>query len=135
MQSETGIHIAGRWQAGESTVENLNPSDHRDVIGHFGQASAAQLDEALAAARTAQPLWCAAGIQKRHDVLMAVGSELMARAAEIGALLARAEGKPLAEGKGKVYRAGQFCPREQGAYAAEFYSTVKTAYTAEGTPE
>lgn len=108
MQSETGIHIAGRWQAGESTVENRNPSDYSDVIGHYGQASAAQLDEALAAARAAQPLWWAAGIQKRHDILMAVGTELMMRAAEIGALLAREEGKPLAEGKGEVYRAGQF---------------------------
>ncbi len=33
---------------------------------------------------------------------------LMARAAELGELLAREEGKPLAEGKGEVYRAGQF---------------------------
>ncbi|MGB5870081.1 MAG: aldehyde dehydrogenase family protein, partial [Albidovulum sp.] len=68
----------------------------------------AQLDEALAAARAAQPLWWAAGIQKRHDVLMAIGTELMARAAEIGAMIAREEGKPAAEGKGEVYRAGQF---------------------------
>lgn len=26
-------------------------------------------------------------------------------------------------------------PREQGSYAAEFYTTVKTAYIAMGTPE
>ena len=26
-------------------------------------------------------------------------------------------------------------PREQGSYAAEFYTTVKTAYIAAGTPE
>ncbi len=57
---------------------------------------------------SAQPKWWAAGIQKRHDVLMAIGTELMARAEEIGRLLAREEGKPLAEGKGEVYRAGQF---------------------------
>ena len=30
------------------------------------------------------------------------------RAEELGALIAREEGKPLAEGKGEVYRAGQF---------------------------
>jgi len=41
-------------------------------------------------------------------VLMAIGTELMARAEEIGRLLSREEGKPLAEGKGEVYRAGQF---------------------------
>lgn len=108
MTIETRNHIAGRWQDGASTVENRNPSDLSDVIGHFAQASAAQLDEAIAAARAAQPIWWAAGIQKRHDVLMAIGTELMARAAEIGTLLAREEGKTLAEGKGEVYRAGQF---------------------------
>lgn len=108
MTVETRNHIAGRWQDGATTVENRNPSDLRDVIGHFAQASTAQVDEAVAAARAAQPLWWAAGIQKRHDVLTAIGTELMARAGEIGTLLAREEGKTLAEGKGEVYRAGQF---------------------------
>ena len=105
---ETRNHIAGHWQDGAGTAPNLNPSDTRDVIGHYAQASAAQVDEAVAAARTAQPVWWAAGIQKRHDVLMAIGLELMERAAEIGALLSREEGKTLAEGKGEVTRAGQF---------------------------
>lgn len=108
MTQQTGLYIGGRWQAGASEIENRNPSDLSDLIGRYAQADAAQLDEALAAARVAQPLWWAAGVQKRHDVLMAIGTELMARAAELGALLSREEGKPLAEGKGEVYRAGQF---------------------------
>lgn len=106
--TETRNFIAGEWWAGEGEVENRNPSDVSDVIGHFAQAGAADLDRALDAARAAQPRWWAAGIQKRHDVLMAVGTELMTRAAEIGALVSREEGKPLAEGRGEVYRAGQF---------------------------
>ena len=108
MAQQTGIHIAGRWEAGTSVIENRNPSDLTDLIGAYGQASGAQLDEALAAARKAQPVWWAAGVQKRHDVLMAIGTELMARADEIGRMVAREEGKPLAEGRGEVYRAGQF---------------------------
>lgn len=108
MTVTNGIYIAGRWQAGATEIENRNPSDVSDLIGLYGQASAAQLDEALDAARKAQAIWWRAGIQKRHDVLMAIGSELMARAGEIGEILAREEGKPLAEGKGEVYRAGQF---------------------------
>jgi aldehyde dehydrogenase (NAD+) len=39
---------------------------------------------------------------------MAIGQTLMARSAELGELLSREEGKPLAEGKGEVYRSGQF---------------------------
>ncbi len=108
MTDHSGIYIAGRWDKGATVIENRNPSDLSDVIGTYGQAGADQLDEALAAARAAQPLWWRAGVQKRHDVLMTIGTELMERAGEIGLLLSREEGKPFAEGKGEVYRAGQF---------------------------
>jgi len=108
MGLETRNFIAGGWRDGATVSENRNPSDLADVIGQFAQGTAADVDEAVAAARASQPKWWAAGIQKRHDVLMAIGTELIARAAEIGALLSREEGKPLAEGKGEVYRAGQF---------------------------
>ena len=108
MNDRSGIFVAGAWQDGATTMENRNPSDLSDLIGVHAQADATHLDAALAAARAAQPVWWRAGVQKRHDVLMAIGSELMARADEIGRLLSREEGKPLAEGKGEVYRAGQF---------------------------
>lgn len=108
MTMETRNYLAGEWCEGATTVANVNPSDLSDVIGHFAQGSAADVDRAVAAAREAQPKWWAAGIQRRHDALMQIGTELMARSAEIGALLSREEGKPLAEGKGEVYRAGQF---------------------------
>lgn len=108
MDLETRNFIAGNWLDGAGSVENRNPSDLSDVIGHFAQADAAQLAEALAAARHAQVEWGATGPQKRHDVLMAIGTEMMARAEELGRLIAREEGKPVFEGKGEVYRAGQF---------------------------
>ncbi|MCC2098215.1 MAG: aldehyde dehydrogenase family protein, partial [Hyphomicrobiales bacterium] len=100
--------VAGEWVDGRSHVENINPSDISDVIGHHAQADADQLDQAVEAARSAQRQWWEAGIQKRHDVLMAIGTALMAQSLEIGQLVSREEGKPLAEGKGEVYRAGQF---------------------------
>ncbi len=100
--------IAGEWIAGENEIENRNPSDLSDVIGLFAQADADQVEAALDAARTAQAEWANVGIERRYSVLMSIGQELMARAPELGELLAREEGKPLAEGKGEVYRAGQF---------------------------
>ena len=105
---QTGNFIAGVWRDSEVRIENRNPSDVSDLIGNYAQADRPELEEAIAAARAAQPAWWAAGIQKRHDVLMAIGTELMARSPEIGALVAREEGKPRAEGVGEVYRAGQF---------------------------
>jgi acyl-CoA reductase-like NAD-dependent aldehyde dehydrogenase len=77
MAGEMRNYIAGQWVDGATTIEDRNPSDISDLIGHFAQATAAQLDDAVAAAALAQPLWWAAGIQKRHDVLMAIGTELM----------------------------------------------------------
>ncbi|MGB2462669.1 MAG: hypothetical protein ACPIEU_07955, partial [Candidatus Puniceispirillaceae bacterium] len=43
--------IAGEWLAGDNSIENRNPSDLSDIIGHFAQASSTQLDKALDAAR------------------------------------------------------------------------------------
>lgn len=107
--TDTGLNlIAGRWVAGESTTENRSPSDVSDLIGLFAQASNEQLDETLARAHTAQREWAASGIERRYQVLMAIGTELMGRADSLGKLLSREEGKPLAEGRGEVYRAGQF---------------------------
>ncbi|WP_421980032.1 aldehyde dehydrogenase family protein [Roseibium sp.] len=100
--------IAGSWQAGTSEIENRNPSDLSDLIGHFAQAGLEQLDLSLERARTAQAEWASYGLERRQAVLINIGSELMARAEELGRLLSREEGKPLAEGRGEVYRAGQF---------------------------
>ncbi len=108
MTDRKSNYIAGEWLAGEGEVENRNPSDLSDLIGLYAQAGADQVEAALDAARVAQAEWARSGIERRYGALMAIGEELMARAAELGELLAREEGKPLAEGKGEVYRAGQF---------------------------
>ena len=100
--------IAGQWVAGIGEVENHNPSDLSDLIGLYAQASGDQLELALDAAAQAQKEWAAYGMERKQAVLMAIGNELMARAEELGTLLSREEGKPLAEGKGEVFRAGQF---------------------------
>lgn len=107
----TKVHrnlIAGEWLTGEGEIENVNPSDLSDLVGVFAQADAAQLEATLDRAQVAQVKWAAYGMERKQAVLMAIGNELMARAEELGTLLSREEGKPLAEGKGEVYRAGQF---------------------------
>lgn len=108
MTHQNHNYIAGQWVPGASEIENRSPSDLSDLIGTFAQASSQQLDDALAAARTAQIEWAGYGLERKQAVLMAIGNELMARAEELGTLLSREEGKPFAEGKGEVYRAGQF---------------------------
>jgi len=108
MPEFTQNYIAGEWLAGASEIANINPSDLSDTVGHYAQADAAQLQRALEAAADAQREWAGAGLERRYNALMAIGNELIARADEFGELLAREEGKPRAEGKGEVFRSGQF---------------------------
>jgi len=49
--------IAGQWSAGETEVENRNPSDLSDLVGMFAQAETAQLDATLNRAQAAQLEW------------------------------------------------------------------------------
>ena len=107
--SDTKLNlVAGEWVSGESEVENRSPSDLSDLVGLFAQASPDQLDATLEQAHRAQLEWAAYGLERKQAVLMAVGNELMSRAEELGTLLSREEGKPLAEGRGEVYRGPVF---------------------------
>ena len=97
--------IAGEWTPGHELAPNINPSDITDVVGEYTRAGVDSIDEAVAAARAAQPAWAEASPQVRHDVLEAVGAAIMARKDELGRLLSREEGKTLAEGVGETVRA------------------------------
>jgi acyl-CoA reductase-like NAD-dependent aldehyde dehydrogenase len=99
--------IAGEWRHGSDPVRNINPSDTTDVVGEYDRASAAQVEDAIAAARAAFPAWARTTPQQRAELLEKVGLEIMARRAELADLLAREEGKTLAEASGEVARAGQ----------------------------
>lgn len=99
--------INGVWCEGSGVRENLNPSDLSDLVGLYAHADLQQTQQAIQAAEHAQPLWAAAGPQRRFDALDQIGTELLARREELGRLLSREEGKVLSEGIAEVSRAGQ----------------------------
>jgi aldehyde dehydrogenase (NAD+) len=99
-------YIGGEWQPATVGVPNVNPSDTNDIVGHYAEADAAQVDQAVAAARAAQAKWSVSTPQARFDALDFIGSEILARKQELGALLSREEGKTLPEGVGEAARAG-----------------------------
>ena len=99
--------IGGQWVEGERPSPNINPSDTTDVVGDYAQAGEAHARAAIAAAREAFPKWAAATPQARADALDFIGTEILARKAELGDLLAREEGKTLPEAIGEAGRAGQ----------------------------
>ena len=99
--------IGGEWRETAAASANINPSDISDVIGYAAESEAAEIDHAVGAAKAAAVSWSASTPQQRFDVLDFIGSELLARKDDLGHLLAREEGKTLAEGIAETARAGQ----------------------------
>ena len=99
--------IAGRWVEGTGSIKNINPSDTGDIISEYTSVTDDQFEQAVSSAVIAQKEWGEVGIEKKSQILIKIGDELIQRSKELGELLSREEGKPLAEGIGEVTRAGQ----------------------------
>jgi aldehyde dehydrogenase (NAD+) len=87
--------------------ESVNPSDLDDVVARYPKAGAAEVNDAVNAARAAFPGWSRASPEVRSDVLDKAGGLVMSRAKELGTLVSREEGKTLPEGTGEVMRAAR----------------------------
>lgn len=107
-QAESALYINGEWLHGLNTIPNINPSDISQSLGDFAQANEQQLQQAIEAATDAQPQWEQTSLEQKQKILHAIGEELITRCDELGYLLSQEEGKSLAEGRGEIYRAGQF---------------------------
>ena len=98
--------IDGQSVASADRTSDINPSNLSDVVGEFARATAAETDHAIAAARAAFAKWSRTTPQERFDILDRAGAEILARKEELGRLLSREQGKPLADGIGEAARAG-----------------------------
>jgi acyl-CoA reductase-like NAD-dependent aldehyde dehydrogenase len=108
MTNKYDNYVDGQWLPAQTYLDNTSPSDFSDVIGSYAQASIADTENAIAAAKTASDSWSLSSLELRKTILDKIGNELIERSAEIGTILAREEGKTIPEGTGEVYRAGQF---------------------------
>lgn len=125
MDQVFGQLINGEWDTSGTQTANINPSDISETVGSMAIATEAQVADAIAAARAAQPAWDAVKLEEKKNILHAIGQELIDRCDEIGTILSREEGKPFAEGRGETFRAGEFyqyyaaeCLRQIGESAA-----------------
>ncbi len=99
--------IAGSWVDGTGVVQDTSPSDVEDIVGAYASADRRAVEAAIDAAHEAFPAWSRASPELRSDILDRIGSEILARRDELGRLLAREQGKTLAEAVGEVVRAGR----------------------------
>lgn len=130
--------IDGLWLPGEHLTENRNPSDLTDLIGHYAAGTAADVDRAARAAAAALPVWQARGPLPRAELLDRIARRIEAEAEEIGRMLAREEGKILAEAVAEVRRAAQvfrFFGGEALRIAGEALASVRPGVDIEVTRE
>ena len=129
--------ILGQWR-GEGGSPNLNPSDTNDVVGVTPSASDSEIHEAIRAAEEASNAWGQSTPQERFDVLDKAGTEIAARANELGELLAREEGKPIREARGEAARTGllfKFFAGEALRQTGDIVPSVRPGMTVEVTRE
>ncbi len=130
--------IDGRTVDSTDRSTNINPSNLGDIVGEFARGTRADLAAAIAAARRAFATWAHSTPQQRFDVLDRAGTEILARKDELGRLLAREQGKPLADGVGEAARAGaifKFFAGEALRVSGEKIDSVRPGIDVEVTRE
>ena len=99
--------IAGARVLRGSGEQRRNPSDASEIVSLAFHATTQDVEDAVAAARAAFPVWAELTPQARADLLDRVGNLIQARHTELATLLAREEGKTLPEARAEVTKSAQ----------------------------
>jgi 1-pyrroline-5-carboxylate dehydrogenase len=97
--------VDGAERDGEGTFEVRSPIDTDILVGTFAKGTRADVRDAIAAARRAQPAWFRMGWEKRLEILRAAAELLSERQMEYGGLMAIEVGKTRIEALGEVEEA------------------------------
>ncbi len=95
-QRRFGLFIDNAWSQPADTFASTNPADGRE-LAQITQASTADVDRAVAAARKAQPGWEALGGHGRAKVLYALARALQKHARQFGVVETLDNGKTIRE--------------------------------------
>ena len=97
--------INGEFANARADTININPSDLADPVCEVANASVEQAQDAIEAARRAQPAWAATGLNERARLLKEISRGISQRHDELAETLAKEQGKTFAEARGEVQRA------------------------------
>ena len=97
------LFIDGVWKSGEGrdTHNVINPATGSG-IADLPLATKADVEEAIAAAGRAWPIWRSIEVEKRSAILSKTADLLRERADHIGSIMTQEQGKPLGEAKLEV---------------------------------
>jgi 1-pyrroline-5-carboxylate dehydrogenase len=97
--------VDGQERDGEGTFEVRSPIDTDMLVGTFAKGTRKDVQDAIAAARRAQPAWFRLGWEKRLEILKAAAELISERQMEYGGLMAIEVGKTRIEALGEVEEA------------------------------
>ncbi|MGH3730829.1 MAG: NAD-dependent succinate-semialdehyde dehydrogenase [Micromonosporaceae bacterium] len=104
------LFIGGKWRpASEGRTLKVQDPATGAVLCEVADASPADGMEALAAADAAQPGWAAYPPRERGEILRRTYQLLVDRADDLALLMTLEMGKPLAEARGEILYAAEFC--------------------------
>ncbi len=97
--------IDGKDRDGDGTFEIRSPIDSEILVGTFAKGTRKDAQDAIAAARRAQPAWFRLGWEKRLEILRRAAELISERQMEYGGLMAIEVGKTRLEALGEVEEA------------------------------
>lgn len=97
-------YIGGQWVAPRSGkyIENRNPANAEELLGHFPDSGPEDVQAAVAAARAAYDGWRLTPAPKRAEYIFRVGEVLRSHKEEYARAMTREMGKVIAETGGDV---------------------------------
>ncbi len=96
--------INGEMVATSAWLDVLNPANE-EVMGQVPDATEAELNKAVAAARAAFPKWSKTPIDERRAVIQKISASIKENADELFRLLTTEQGKPHEQAKSEIYGA------------------------------
>jgi 1-pyrroline-5-carboxylate dehydrogenase len=94
--------IDGAWRDGDGVFETHSPIDRNIVLGTFARGTTADVDDAVAAARAAQPAWAAVPWRERVAIITRAGDLISEHLMDHAADMAVEVGKNRIEALGEV---------------------------------
>jgi len=110
--------VNGKERSGDGEFELRSPIDTDLLVGRFARGTRQDVQDAIAAARAAQPAWAATPWRERLEVLRRAADLLSERQMEYGALMAIEVGKSRLEALGEV---------EEAADLVRYYASTMEA--------
>jgi 1-pyrroline-5-carboxylate dehydrogenase len=126
------LHVGGETRGGHSMIDSVSPSDTRVVVARVASGTQQDVDDAVAAARAAQPAWGRTPWLARVQLLDKAANLIRKRRYELSAWLIHEMGKNRVEALGEVEETADLLSyynqqmRDSGGYVKEMSKLVPT---------